>query len=227
MRYILYQMALEAAVKENKREIASFAIEDIIEQYEVDADVLRKKLPEPLEEDVPARVVPTEDVPEAFTIVELPSSKTVSADDLKPPLLKEIRKEFSDNVPNETTVFVLKRDNNRPPEGLFAVSNKKEFEGRALVIYPNGRPKVLLSFANHVRNGILRHWNAEGELVLFAEFKKGSTFGLTCLCDRGKPILVEEWDTSQKPKSYLIEYTGEGARQLILDMRMPSSGNRS
>ncbi len=53
--------------------------------------------------------------------------------------------------------------------------------------------------------------------MLFAEYKRGNNLGLTCLCEGGRPILIEEWDTSQKPKSYLIEYAAEGARALDFD----------
>jgi hypothetical protein len=217
MQYILLEMAIEAAVKEKNREIAGMAIEETIEQYEVDADALRERLRDIPEIKEPPPAAPPERPIDAFMRVALPSGKTVSADDLKPLPLKEIREALSANVPNGTTVFVLKRDNNRPPEGLFAFGNKKEFEGLALVIYPNGRPNVMLSFANNVRNGVLRHWNAEGEIVLFAEFKKGNNLGLTCLCEGDRPILIEEWDTSQKPRSYLIEHIAEGARAIDFD----------
>lgn len=217
MQYILLEMAIEAAVKEKNREIAGMAIEQTIEQYEVDADALRKRLRDIPEIKEPPPAAPPERPIDAFMRVSLPSGKTVSADDLEPLPLKEIKAALSANAPNGTTVFVLKHDNNRPPEGLFAFGNKREFEGHALVVHPNGRPKVMLSFANNVRNGILRHWNSEGEIVLFAEFKKGNNLGLTCLCEGDRPILIEEWDTSQKPKSYLIEHTGEGARAIDFD----------
>jgi hypothetical protein len=64
---------------------------------------------------------------------------------------------------------------------------------------------------------VTRVWNEEGQLVLFAEFKRGKQFGMACLCQNGRPVLIEEWDSSQKPKSYLVEPNGRLPKLIAAD----------
>jgi antitoxin component YwqK of YwqJK toxin-antitoxin module len=181
------------------------------EQNEVDADVpigeLQNGPPPPIDDPEPP----------AFRAVRLPSGKEITADDLKPLSPAEIKAQF----PVDSPVFALKRSKDGSPEGLFTFTfttkKTKEFVGPALVIHPNGHSKVILSYAKNVRNGILRYWNVGGALVLFSEYKNGNKLGMTFLCEEGRPVLVEEWGTSQQPKSYLIEIRNKTSKAVRMD----------
>ena len=216
MRYLLYQMAIDAAVAETNSEIAFRAAEAIIEHYEVDADALRNEVKKKLQ---PRNPPPAIDAPHppAFRAVRLPSGRELTEHDLKPLAPDEIRTKF----PTDSPIFVLKPDEDRPAEGLFTyrftAKKTKEFDGPALVVHPNGRRKILLSYANHARHGKLRYWDADGTLVLLSEYKNGNKLGLTSLCEKGRPVLIEELDTSQKPKSYFIEIRAEATEAIPRD----------
>jgi len=83
----------------------------------------------------------------------------------------------------------------------------KELTGPTVILYPNGQPKVLLTYVKNSRHGKLQFWDKDGSLLLLSEYRNGNEFGLTCFCKGGQPILIEESGTGGKSQSYLIEIT--------------------
>ena len=105
MRYVLYQMTIDAAVAEANSEIALRAAEAIIEQYEVDADALRNEVQKKLQPRIPPPAIDAPHPP-AFHAVRLRSGKEVTEDDLKPVSPTEIRAMF----PAGSSIFVLESE---------------------------------------------------------------------------------------------------------------------
>lgn len=130
-----------------------------------------------------------------------------------------------DLFPNESrSIFVLRR--NSSPIGLFIYTNSK-FDGPAIVLYPNGLPKILLSFAEHSRDGLLQHWNLEGELQFSATYKNGRKLGLSVIYQNGRPHLIEEWDTSKSSTKYIVENHDAVARLVKLEGAAADKGEHS
>ena len=100
---------------------------------------------------------------------------------------------------------------NNSPVGLFRFTPGGKFDGPALIVGDDGQPSVTMSFLADRRNGKLRTWDSEGALVLFSEYRAGKKSGLTCLCEGGRPVLIEDWGVGAGKQIYLVEYQARSA----------------
>ena len=234
MRYVLYLMVIDGAIEGHNKEIAHSAVERIIEQFDVDGDALRieveKRLRlagQPPKQDDGPKVAPDE--PASFPGIRLNSGRELTENDLKPVPPQENRASFTMRLIEDTAVFIH-HDQKGSPNGLFTFGFKehrkdkqdkkqitgpvKELTGPAIVIYPNGQLKARLNYAKNNRDGTLRYWEENGAPLLVSEFKNGKKLGMTCLCEKGQPILIEESDVGKRPIQYLIEIKGREAKAI-------------
>lgn len=207
VRYLLYQMAIDAAVAAHDSTVAFHAAEQMIGEFEVDGVDLRKKV------GAHFPVVPAQ--PPVFSRIRMPSGRELFVEELKPPPSRELKESFVFEA-DDAAMFVYKSQNNVHPEGVFMFNQKKELNGPALIIHANGRPKLFVKYAKNKRDGRLQYWDDAGFLVLLSEYKAGNKLGMTCLCKKGQPILIEEWETSQKPAPCLVELTNDGAKAISI-----------
>jgi antitoxin component YwqK of YwqJK toxin-antitoxin module len=209
-RYLIYRMAIDAAIKDRNRTVAELALERLQAEFDVEGATA---------EETRQRIAAIQAKPNSFrrsssspsrTFLTTPSGTNWPLEP-KPATVSILRNLFPDKAPS---VFVLRL--NRSPIGLFGYA-KSKFDGPAIVLYPDGHPKMLLNFTEHSRDGLLHHWNQDGELQFSATYKNGRKLGLCVIYQNGLPHLIEEWGTSQTPTRYLVENPQTDARLVELE----------
>ena len=93
----------------------------------------------------------------------------------------------------------------------------RKLHGLALVLTEDGLPRALITYAQGQRDGPLRIWDESGRMLLYSEYKNDNQLGITCWCQAGLPLLIEEWGTNRTAKTCLVEYRRDVPQVLPAD----------
>lgn len=156
-----------------------------------------------------------------FSDILLPSGRVISEETLTISW-QQIKSLFTQRLRSRTAAssdkgrftFVLNDSSTNSPAGLLRFTADGTLSGPALVVDGTGQPSVLISFAGGERHGTLRSWGGKGDLVLWSEYKVGKKTGITCLCNHGIPVRVEEWENGRRRSVYLI-VTRDGSTRVV------------
>jgi len=119
------------------------------------------------------------------------------------------------NSLGDAIAFILIDSEKQVPAGIFSFNASGKLDGPALILGENGQPSIVMSYTADRRNGVLRTWDSEGALVLFAEYKSNGKAGITCLCEKGRPLRIEDWNSSDGRQTYLVEFQENSVKLIV------------
>jgi len=134
-----------------------------------------------------------------FIQVELPSGVRLSDDQVAIPA------DWKQTLfPSEVDVY-LSKDAKGAVQGVYAFDAGK-LDGMTASLAADGKLKSLGTYKAARRNGPLRLWNDEGQLVLHADYRSGNKQGVTALFRDGKPWIVQEWAANKLVSEALVHF---------------------
>ncbi|HEY4308484.1 MAG TPA: serine/threonine-protein kinase [Pirellulales bacterium] len=129
---------------------------------------------------------------------------------------KDIQAQFQDKSKSPSPAFtffagpkknpyIVLVDKEHAPYGLLSCDDHGTgLHGPAYVISRENKSKILLYYQNNARNGPLKVWNGDGEILLYSEFQNGKKRGVTCLFRSGLPLIIENWSQAGQSEQFLV-----------------------
>jgi hypothetical protein len=97
----------------------------------------------------------------------------------------------------------------RPDGSLYAICGNTNgvLNGQTITIYPNNALAMSATYANGVRQGVMKAWNDRGNGQYWCQYSKGKKHGFCCLFDDSLLQLVLQCDRGQTAAIHLISGT--------------------
>lgn len=119
--------------------------------------------------------------------IQLPSGTVVK------PASFVVRPKWKESFP-EGSPFYAEKYPSGHLLGMYGRDSSK-LEGAFASLHENGSLKILGAYANSLREGPYRVWDADKQMLLYSQYKENKKHGITCLFKNGVPWLIQEWKT--------------------------------